>query len=67
MVTKDVPPYALMAGVPARRIGWACECGVPLKMTGVEAVCAHCGKGYLQLDESTLTKVSDLVTADEAS
>lgn len=66
VVTKDVPPYALMAGVPARRIGWACECGVPLKMAGVEAVCAHCGKGYLQLDEHTLTKVSDLVMADEA-
>ena len=27
VVTKDVPPYALMAGVPARRIGWMCACG----------------------------------------
>jgi UDP-2-acetamido-3-amino-2,3-dideoxy-glucuronate N-acetyltransferase len=66
VVTKDVPPYALMAGVPARRIGWACECGVPLKMAGPEGVCAHCGKGYLQLDQQTLTKVSDLVMADPA-
>ena len=60
VVTKDVPPYALMAGVPARRIGWACECGVPLKMEGPEGICAHCGKGYLQLDDQTLTKVSEL-------
>ena len=27
VVTKDVPPYALMVGVPARRIGWMCQCG----------------------------------------
>ncbi|MEG2928607.1 MAG: N-acetyltransferase [Oscillospiraceae bacterium] len=27
VVTKDVPDYALMAGVPARQIGWVCECG----------------------------------------
>lgn len=66
VVTKDVPPYALMAGVPARRIGWACECGVPLKMAGPEGICAHCGKGYLQLDQQTLTKVSDLVMAEPA-
>ena len=27
VITKDVQPYALMAGVPARRIGWMCQCG----------------------------------------
>lgn len=27
VITKDVPDYALMAGVPARRVGWVCECG----------------------------------------
>ena len=30
VVTKDVPDNALMAGVPARRIGWVCECGKKL-------------------------------------
>lgn len=30
VVTKDVPPFALMAGVPARRIGWVGFAGVPL-------------------------------------
>lgn len=27
VVTTDVPPYALMAGVPAKQRGWVCECG----------------------------------------
>jgi UDP-2-acetamido-3-amino-2,3-dideoxy-glucuronate N-acetyltransferase len=31
VVTKDVLPYALMAGVPARRIGWMCQCGEKLE------------------------------------
>jgi len=43
VVTKDVPPYALMVGVPARRIGWACECGLTLP-TGL--ACAECDRRY---------------------
>ena len=31
VVTRDVKDYALMAGVPARRIGWVCECGKRLQ------------------------------------
>src|SRR5207247_9341364 len=27
VVTSDVPAYALMVGVPARRVGWMCQCG----------------------------------------
>lgn len=34
VVVKDVPEYALMAGVPARRIGWVGESGVPLVSDG---------------------------------
>lgn len=30
VVTKDVKNYALMAGVPAKQIGWVCECGAVL-------------------------------------
>ena len=30
VVTKDVPNYALVAGVPAKRIGWVGEAGLPL-------------------------------------
>lgn len=34
VVTKDVPDYALVAGVPARRIRWVGEAGVPLESSG---------------------------------
>lgn len=46
VVTKDVPAYALMAGVPARRIGWVCECGVKLTEEILEVRCPACGKTY---------------------
>lgn len=44
VVTKDVPSFALMAGVPARRIGWACMCGEPLRGDGL--TCGECGRAY---------------------
>lgn len=41
VVTKDVPDYALMAGVPAKQIGWVCECGEIIKESGT---CPKCGR-----------------------
>ena len=43
VVTKDVPAYALMAGVPAKQMGWVCECGTPLKET---YKCIECSREY---------------------
>lgn len=48
VVTKDVPAYALVAGVPARRIGWVCQCGATLRFDGESAVCADCDRRYRQ-------------------
>jgi UDP-2-acetamido-3-amino-2,3-dideoxy-glucuronate N-acetyltransferase len=55
VVTRDVPDYALMAGVPARRIGWACQCGGTLKLDDNESVtCRDCGRTYEQNDENSI-------------
>lgn len=46
VVNRDVAPFALMAGVPARRLGWMCLCGVQLpKSTGL-VTCESCGRNY---------------------
>ena len=43
VVTKDVPAYAMMAGVPARRIGWMSRAGEKL---GPDLVCPREGRRY---------------------
>lgn len=49
VVASDVPAYALMVGVPARRIGWMCQCGERLPaVAGGTARCAACGSTYEQ-------------------
>jgi UDP-2-acetamido-3-amino-2,3-dideoxy-glucuronate N-acetyltransferase len=45
VVAKDVPAFALMIGVPARRIGWMCQCGERLPDSGA-GTCAACGATY---------------------
>ena len=51
VVTKDVKDYALMAGVPARQIGWVCECGRRLD----DSLACSCGRKY-RLNGDTLEK-----------
>jgi len=52
VVRADVPAYALVVGVPARRIGWVCRCGVRLTVRDGVARCVDCGTGYrLEGDE----------------
>ena len=50
VVNRDVKPFALMAGVPARQIGWMSKFGerVPLPLEGRgEYACPHTGDRYV--------------------
>jgi UDP-2-acetamido-3-amino-2,3-dideoxy-glucuronate N-acetyltransferase len=44
VVNRDVAPHALMVGVPARRVGWMCMCG--LRLVGSGRVRCECGRAY---------------------
>lgn len=59
VVTSDVLPHALMAGVPARRIGWMSHAGERL---GDDLVCPRNGTAYREVDgrleELAVTEVS---------
>jgi UDP-2-acetamido-3-amino-2,3-dideoxy-glucuronate N-acetyltransferase len=48
VVTSDVPAFALMAGNPARRIGWMSHVGAKL---GADLVCPESGRRYRQTGE----------------
>lgn len=53
LVNKDVPDFALVAGVPARQIGWMSRFGEQLKLPldgDAETVCPNTGEHYLLRD-----------------
>lgn len=53
VVTKNVEPHALMAGVPARRIGWVCECG---QVLDDQYKCPDCGRHYVLTETGLIEK-----------
>lgn len=46
VVTKDVPEYAVLVGIPGRVVGWMCRCGTKLKFRAAKSRCAKCGRTY---------------------
>lgn len=50
VITKDVPDYALMLGIPAKQAGWVCECGeildVSIKLNEENIQCHNCNRLY---------------------
>ena len=61
VVTKDVKPFALMVGAPARQIGWMSEFGeqLELPLTGrAAAACTHTGAIY-ELEGDVLRRIAD--------
>ncbi len=56
VVTSDVPDFALMAGVPARRIGWMSRAGARL---GRDLVCPISGARYRESGADQLEPLED--------
>lgn len=51
VVTKDVPDYALVTGIPARQAGWVSRLGHRLSFEDGKALCPESGEGYILLGE----------------
>lgn len=49
VVTKDIPDYATVAGVPAKVIGWICECGNKLEFGKRKTPCNVCKRPYKKI------------------
>ena len=58
VITKDVSPYALVVGNPARQIGWVSEYGHRLEFDeSGKATCEESGQEYL-LENDKVTKIA---------
>ena len=60
VVTHDVPDHALVAGVPARRTGWACRCGEPLPTRTLGRrgrACLACGAKFEEVGRGAETRL----------
>src|SRR4029077_8676401 len=52
LVTKDVPPYALVLGSPARIAGWVCQCGDSLAFEDSMSRCKTCAAMYIRCGQN---------------
>jgi len=61
VVTKDVPPYAVVYGNPSRQNGWMCACAAEkLDFGGSNtALCSACGRKYVLRDDSVCPESED--------
>ncbi|MDD5065527.1 MAG: Gfo/Idh/MocA family oxidoreductase [bacterium] len=58
VVTRDIPDYALVVGVPARISGWMCKCGNKLSFKKKKARCLNCGSTY-KLSGKKITAIKE--------
>ena len=56
VVTRDVPDYCIVTGVPAKVVGYICECGKKLEKS---LVCPACGRRYEAFGDS-IKELTDL-------
>jgi acetyltransferase-like isoleucine patch superfamily enzyme len=65
VVTRSVPDFALVAGNPARSLGFVCRCGNPVHRGGrgtavpPTCVCSACGRRYERDDSGGLRELTD--------
>ena len=64
VVTRDVPDYGLVMGVPAEQRGWMCYCGVRLR-EGERPACTACGRTYVI--ENDVCKLASVAKAAAAA
>jgi UDP-2-acetamido-3-amino-2,3-dideoxy-glucuronate N-acetyltransferase len=51
VVSKNVNAFELVAGVPARNIGWICRCGIKLEIKSQPVACPSCKEAYTFTDQ----------------
>ena len=51
-------PYALVGGVPAKQMGWVCECGLTLTFAAYQSLCI-CGREYTMVGETAIEKTGE--------
>ena len=56
VVTSNVPDYGMVVGVPAKLIGWVCECGNKIKFNKQKAICKVCNRKYKK-NKMKVTKI----------
>lgn len=58
VVTRDVPAFTLVAGSPAKRLGYVCRCRSRIDLSLGSAICQTCGT-RLRLDSSGAVEVAE--------
>lgn len=53
VVTKDVPDNSVFAGVPAKHIGWICECG---EFLNESLLCEKCNNEYIKTEKNKIVR-----------
>ena len=56
VVTKNIPPYSLVIGNPARSVGWVCQCGQKLKVENKIYKCDFCDRTYKKVGKKIKVK-----------
>ena len=58
VITRDVAPYSLVFGNPAKQHGWMCQCGAKLNVTKKPIMCQTCSDRYI-LDNKGLRPMAN--------